>query len=350
MSGNIGGFNLSNELEYTHYEYTSGDDFDGNLSMTKKLSFGNIRGRLNYQIKPANELTSGEVQFQTDLSDRTTLGLGLTSEFTGERTKTFRTTIDHRFDKFRLGALAEYATSNDIRIGMNVTYILVQTTRLGNYKMTSSTTSLNSGQLQLVPFVDANGNGTYDDGEKTIPDVTFKNMNRGTKATSDKDGQAVLDGIGVNSINKVTVDTKTLPDIYMMPAIDGLSVFGKTGTGGPLYYPVSVLGEISGMLQYKDAGTGKTDTLPGIEMMLLDDNEKVVAQTYSEYDGFFTFQSVPMGHYTLYLPSSESLSGKYKGDSPGLEITLDPDNTEQSNLDLLIQNGNIMRTEGIKTD
>jgi hypothetical protein len=303
--------------------------------MTQRLPIGSLRGRLNYEVKPINELTSGEIQFQTDLDDKTTLGLGINTQFSQEQITKFRASIDHIFEKFRLGVNGDIDTNKDATVGINLTYNFVPKTQKGNYFMTSSATSFNSGQLEIIPYIDTNENGVFDENEKTIEGVTFKNTLRGTKATADESGAALLDGLSVDSINKISIDTKSLPEIYMLPGVDSMDVYGKAGIGGPIYYPITMLGEISGTLNTLLSSSEKK-SLSDVEMMLVNADGKVVAQTYSEYDGFFSFQSVPMGQYHIYLPPSPDLAAVYDGPKESETFTLDSGQTEISELGITL--------------
>lgn len=343
ISGGFMGLNLSNELERRTTD-TAGSValIDGNLTARYRNGLGLWRGRLNYAIDDRDALQSGELGLQTDIGKDLFLNLGFNAQFTGVREKTLTASLDRQFQKFKLGVQTSASTENNYAIGATLTYNLVPTSQSGNYTMSGSTQALYNGTLELIPFVDENGDGAYTPGERTVPDVTFKNRLRGGKAVSDKNGVAALENISPSDINTVTLDVKTLPDIYMAPGREQLRIFGKSGFNGPIYYPISLLGEISGTLltthpvETAEEQSGVAGALGAIKLVLLDKNDKVVAETYSEYDGYFSFQSLPLGEYRLYIPASPLLDDWYTGARNGPPIALTAKNTEVSTLEVTL--------------
>ncbi|MFN3701509.1 MAG: hypothetical protein ACK4VI_08320 [Alphaproteobacteria bacterium] len=345
VSASFRGLNISNELDYSRTSNTDIRDLNGNFTLAQGLPFGIFRSRLNYDLRPERILRSGEWQFQREINKETAFTLGMNKSFVGDRVTTYRGSVDRIFERFRLGVNTEYNSLNDLRLGLKFTFNLVPTSESGGYKMTSSGSYLSAGQVKMIAFIDANGNDEFDEGEVIVPGVAFRNMQRGMRSESNENGVALVEGLSANSLNRITLDSRSLPDIYMMPTKESVSIFGKTGTSGPIYFPITLLGEISGTVE-----TAFGDPIDGLEMMLLNKDEQVVATVYSEYDGFFSFQSLPMGAYRLYFPKSPALSAHHSGGGAGPVFTLSVNNKEILDQSIIVRDSSIQLESDTQND
>lgn len=374
ISASFLGLNLTNEVERSKEEGSAQEAMiDGNLTMRYRSDIGLLRGRVNYALDNRDRLQSGEIGLQTNLTPDLFLNVGLNTQFTGTREKTLLASIDRQYKKFKLGFNGSVSTEDEIRLGMVLTYNLIPQLG-GGYMMTGETQLLNSGTLELIPYLDANQDGQFNEGEQQIADVGFRNTLRGITATANDNGVAALEGLVPSLVNSVTIDVKTLPDIYMAPAVDKLRIFGKPGFSGPVYYPVTLFGEISGTLKTMgpmaapvepvqaqplegDAVVATQEApveavvppaesaLQAIRLVLLDKDDKVVAETYTEYDGFFSFQSLPLGRYRVYVPAGSEIDKWFTGDRTGPEIAITADQTEVGTLEMTITPEAIVSTQ-----
>ncbi|QIQ87486.1 carboxypeptidase-like regulatory domain-containing protein [Erythrobacter sp.] len=92
----------------------------------------------------------------------------------------------------------------------------------------------------------------------------------------------------------VGVDESTLGDPFLAPAVKGIVVTPRPGVMAKIDIPISPSGEVEGTL-LSVSGTEQ----PGVALELVDERGNVVAETVSEFDGFFLFQRVPYGRYSL---------------------------------------------------
>jgi len=118
-------------------------------------------------------------------------------------------------------------------------------------------------------------------------------------------------------------------------------VMGKTGVHGPIDYPFTKSGNIVGKLLYTNAD-GADAPLENIRMVLVDPSGKSVADTYSEYDGYFGFEDIKMGSYEIFFPDSQELRAHYSGNGEGPKVVLDFEHPEVSELVLKIHGSEII--------
>jgi len=150
------------------------------------------------------------------------------------------------------------------------------------------------------------------------------------------DGLEILQGVAPNTVNKIKVQDRSLTDIYLTPGKSYISVLGRKGINGPVPYPIHQLGELSGVVKAIDPETQEPEIIENLYMTLMDVNGDIVAETYSEFDGFYSFPSLPIGSYQIFLPPSETLNTVYIGDGNGPNVTVSVDEPEFVDADLLV--------------
>jgi hypothetical protein len=338
ISASLFDTNFSNVLEYELQSSLGNERMFGDLTARRRTSLGMFRGRLNYDLTDSFELSSMDILYQTFLNETTSLNLFATSVFGAEKLNTFSGGITKRFDKFQLSTNASINDDGDMLFGLALSMNFIPQSLTGDYRMTGSPSDLYLGSLEVQPFLDIDEDGVQDENEETVPGVLMRNMLRNTKSVSNENGSATLAGLTPDVVNRITVDAKTLPSIYMTPAKERINVLGRPGIAGPIGYPLILLGEISGMV-YAPSKGGDDDALKplaDIEMILLNEENEVVAQTYSEYDGFFIFPSLRMGNYHLYLPPSEGLKAYHNGKGEGPTLTLTPSAPEVADMGVVL--------------
>lgn len=324
ISGQFWGTNFTNTLDYTTMD-NSDDQWQGSLTARRRVPLGNLRGRLNYSLQNPAEFQSADLQLQSRLNERFTFNGLLTSSFIGEKEQTLQGNVDVKFDKFRLGFTASASTEDNYRAGFTLAYNFIPQSLQGDYKITGDTSDLNSGLLLVRPYLDENQNNIYDEGEDVVEGLEFRNMLTGKRATADANGIATLPGLSPAIVNRITVNQQTYPDIYLVADKQDLNVYGKRGIGGPIDYRLNKLGEITGMIYVGDNETGELVPLPGVVLYLIDAKGDVYQESYSEFDGFYSFTSVPAGTYKIYFPKSNALNAVFgsEGFTDPFEITFD---------------------------
>ena len=342
VAGSFLGLNLVNEIDFIRQSNTEFDQVNGLLTLRKRLPLGIVRGRLNYSL---DEISTGvdslDLQWQNRFSPRFSINTTLSSVFGETPSNRLLTNFDWRFNKYQLGLNTSVSDNDEYSATLNLAYSFVPQTLSGNYRLTGQASDLSTGQVILVPFLDVNQNGIRDPGEDPIEGIEFINRLRGTRAVSNEIGQASLGGISPDIANRIEINEETLPDIYLVPQRKEFFVLGKLGVNGPVDYPLDKLGEISGVLYGIDPETGGAVPLENIEVFLLDEKEEVIAETITEFDGFYLFPSLPMGSYEMFFPKSTSLDAYYSGEGTGPRFTLTIDNPELTQEDIVVTDDRI---------
>ncbi|MEL7218840.1 MAG: carboxypeptidase-like regulatory domain-containing protein, partial [Pseudomonadota bacterium] len=190
----------------------------------------------------------------------------------------------------------------------------------------SHTKLARSGQAAVTVFRDDNGDGVRGPDEEYLKDVLVEAGLRTTDAYTGENGRAIVDDLRPFRPVLVGVDESTLGDPFLAPSTKGIVITPRPGVIQQIELPMSPTGEIEGLL-LNPSGVYQ----PGVKIELLDMRGAVVANTISEFDGFFLLQKVPYGEYRLRVAEDaarklavqqELISAKTVG---GLRVNRDQD-------------------------
>jgi hypothetical protein len=150
------------------------------------------------------------------------------------------------------------------------------------------------GQAMAIVYHDQNGDGIRQTEEPVEENVEITAGQSSQGAPTDKHGMSFVDNLQPFKPIMIGIDTSTLADPFIQPALPGVVITPRPGVAQIVEIPLVSAGEISGTLQRDD---GKT--LSGVDIELIDKNGLTLKVTRSEYDGYFLFEGVPYGRYSL---------------------------------------------------
>ncbi|MFH1158502.1 MAG: carboxypeptidase-like regulatory domain-containing protein [Pseudomonadota bacterium] len=342
LSANFMGLSIANEIERDTFSDASPDTYDGNLSLRTRTPLGLLHGGLRYRFHPLLDPETGTIDLQTSLTPALSLSTALNHSFGGTPVTSLKSVLDWKLDKVHLGISGQIDTDNNRQINVSMNYNLMPRTLYGDYAISEITSDISAGRLIIRPFMDQNGNGAYDKGEDLVRDVRFRNMLRGTVSTPVKDGTVILSGLSPGLANRITVEEISIGDIFLTPLKKEIVVLGKTGVNGPVDFAFNRMGEITGTLVTSDPATGQEIPLSEVRMILLDQEGRQVAEVYSESDGYFSFDSIPVGSYEVFFPVSETLQRYYAGGGEGPALAISFENPGLSDVRLRVEHDRIL--------
>ena len=272
------------------------DQLSGSLQYRK--SFGRLHTRLfnSYVLKPESEpLAYGGI-----------FNYSWTQNFNSELRYTYYKPQDQyrvdlgvnwNKDAFYLSTIASYTEDGSWSAGLGLRFSLGYEP-LQRSVFTSAQPIAQSGAVSARVFEDLNMNGIFDANEPPVQNATVKAVQAYRQEKTNASGVAVLSSLYNNTTTDIVVDESTLEGPFMITSGPGVAIKARKGYVETVELPVVKAGEVDGVIYLKGIA-GESEPAPYITLHLVDKNEKVVASTRSEYDGYYLFTNVKPGSYSL---------------------------------------------------
>ncbi|MEI6305240.1 MAG: SdrD B-like domain-containing protein [Deltaproteobacteria bacterium] len=160
------------------------------------------------------------------------------------------------------------------------------------------------GGLELIAYVDKNGNGSYDNGEPVLEGVRFFLNGGMTQGATGKDGILLIKQLPTGIPLDISVAHETISEPFLVPMATGYRIEARPGVISTMGFRFLPSGEIDGVVQFK-SNRGIVP-VAGVHVSLVDKNGAVVATTMSEPSGYFLFKKVTGGVYVVRLSDGEA--------------------------------------------
>jgi hypothetical protein len=295
------GVAASNTFDWSHSyggSSSSSTESSGSFQLSGRLMELKLRSSLNYSVSPDSKLSSTSISSDFSLSPDFSVNLGLTKQLEESKLTIFNAGLNRRFESFAIGFNTTFDDGGSFFMGSSLTFSLGREPRTGNW-VHSSDRVASTGMVSARVFIDANGNQVFDKGDTPLENAKFKQGNQKTN----KDGIALLTGLSIARPIDIVLDTSSLEDPFLVPVRKGYEVLARPGRPLVLDFPVSLTGEIDGIAFLITHNSEKA--VSNVHLQLVDTEQNVVAETKSEFDGFYLFQMVPMGKYSIRVAADQ---------------------------------------------
>lgn len=166
----------------------------------------------------------------------------------------------------------------------------------GSMVRASSSSQATTGAAQVRVYVDANQNGRFDRGERTLPGVAV-DLGTGVQVITDARGEATATGLTAYQPVDVDFTRIALEDPLLVPALKGARYVPRPGRTTVLDCPVISVGEVYGTVYA--LSHGKPIEFGGATVELVDAAGHVVQSTVSGLDGYYGLTEIRPGHYLV---------------------------------------------------
>lgn len=298
VSALYGRTSVSNRLDGLIFSNTGQDtstSINGVLLVSRYLRSMAIRGEIGYSVRPRHELdTIGLTtelrrwpDYLLELQLIRTLTSGVTHLVVG---------VNRDQGRLSYGVDADLASTGDVLVRLSVSAGLARNPFSSRW-VSQARSIAGRGAAAVDVFLDTNGNGVRDPGEKPVEGASFI-VNRASESVlTDKKGQALLTNLPADTATDISIAPASLEDPLWVSEKPGVRFVPRGGKAIDLQFPILVSGEITGTV-YTNRG-GKQREAPGVELQLVDATGKVVKSTRTAYDGFYDLTNVIPGTYTL---------------------------------------------------
>jgi hypothetical protein len=318
LSASIDRFNLSSGVAYHRDYLASGPSPPGELlvSLIGSGHIGNVRLRTEteFDLAPSARLKSAELSAYWTGTEH---GDWETDLFYDGLVDHVRARVTHilRFNSFALALSGEAASNGDLAFGFNLNFSLDP-----HHGFTMSRQPLaEGGMVHATVFRDLNDNGVLDPGEPTEKGALITTGTRQAERKTDGKGSVTVGGLTPYMPITVGVDASSLDDPMLTPKKALQVVVPRPGVAADVQIALVGGGDIEGALM-KSGELG----FEGVDLELVDLGGKVVGTARTDFDGFFLFERVAYGSYTVRVSASSATAAKIAADL-GIKVQVSAD-------------------------
>ena len=336
LAGSFGRFHLSNTINWNDnaLEESSEADVDGVFQATGRIGKGRITAGLNYDLGDKQEISQYKLSGSYPISDNISAGASLLHE-TGDIEGT-SAEINLGFDTgtMTLSPKLTYDNEGNYSALLSVSFSLGQDPVSKELQMQSEKRS-GRGAATAFVYHDANNNKVFDQDDTPLPEVKVIAKQVRKKGETNEHGVAKLTNLSAFVPTEVEIDTKSLADPFWQPTVPGVAIMPRSASVQRVEFPVVTTGEIEGTVWQKNDGAEK-NAVAKVHLELRDQNGVTVQTTTSEQDGFYLFEKVLPGSYTLHV-TGEDPRAKDLADGSGKEVLIGNDGTIARGTDIILR-------------
>lgn len=299
LSTALARFRLSNNLNYSQSHspgIQTSPVMNGSLQLATHLGRVSVRSAFNYLVKPETKMSNGSLNLQWSITNALTADTNYTHNFIGDtNSKSISLNWKHKYfsTSFYLYEAAGNTTASLIfKLGM-------AHDPLKNEFLLSQNRLSNTSAVSALVFEDLNNNQQYDDNEPLIENAEIVAVQQRKRAKTDETGTTFLTGLHDGSPTDIEVNIESLEDPFWVPSKKGFSFLPRPGLIKIVMIPIVSAGEIEGTVTYSNNLFGSAQEQGRVPLVLTNTVNGEIIETYSAFDGFFLFNTVPPGNYIL---------------------------------------------------
>lgn len=290
----------------------SHDVTSGRFGTASRFSRFNLRNFINYALFPDTELQSFQSELRFGRQRDTTAAVLASYDFLGKE-KSLSLQLSRDFKKFLGSAETGWSSKSGLGIMLRASTALGPYGDNDAYTLRSSPLS-NIGPVNSFLFNDKNYNGVFDEDDMPAQNARVIVNRRFTRDKTGGEGNVTeFVSASVGNTN-VQVAKESLDDPYLVPSVEGYTIRPRGGVVHKLQFPLIETGAIDGTLTMDSSGK----PFSGVELQLLNEQADVIQSTQTAADGYFTFERIPPGTYTIRANPEDGL------DIPFRYVTLAP--------------------------
>lgn len=295
------GLSLTSNMERS---YGSNEQTIGSVALRGSVRRVLLGVAADYAIEPESELRQLNLTGQFYLTPNILNRFTVSTDAQGAYTYSNNLVLDRRAYSLSLFAGNDDENAYFFGAGLNVSF-----TRLpGGHWHFQSRAMADSGGAAARAFLDDNANGQRDDGENYISGVAFRQ--NGVPMVKTSDDLSFIAPLAPDNPVRISIDRENNDNPMRESLFDGYEVLPRPGHTTMVELPVVEVSLVEGRLSAQIDG----QAVPASRMLveLVAKNGGAVTATTSEFDGYYMFDKVTPGSYTLRVtaPATSVLVGQ----------------------------------------
>jgi hypothetical protein len=300
-SANLGRMSLTGEIAYRDERRKFGPDppplVEAGLLANARVGKIRLRGEARFRIAPETQFQSANLVGEWSAGGSLVRPAEWRAEVGYDRVLSrARAGLGYirKFDRFALNVNGEVASDGSVAGGLSVAFSLGPDPRAGGGVRLTSDKLASTGTALVRVYRDANMNGRRDFGERMEKGAQISAGRIPVENLTDANGEVIVDGLEPFQPVLIGVDGSSLPDPLVQPSTPGMVMTPRPGVPMTIEIPLVSTGDVDGTLVRSGGGS-----LEGVDLELVDAEGRVLARTRSDFDGFFIFEGVPYGRYSV---------------------------------------------------
>lgn len=295
----------------------------GRISSTSRKNQWRLRNSLNYGIYPDLSATNFQTELRYGSAKDFATAFSVNRNFDSSET-ILGVQLIKDFEKFLGSAGADWSSRD------GVSFMLRASTALGPYgpdgEYTMQADPLrNAGPVSAFVFNDRDYDGEFTEGDEPVPNTKIALGRRVTKSETDENGFLTEINTTTGRVN-IGVSSESIDDPYLVSSIPGYNIYPRPGVLHSFEFPLIETGAIDGTVRWNNS-----EPIPGLKLQLMDGDGDIKAQTTSASDGYFTFERIPPGSYTIRADPETGYNIPFK------YVDLTPDNLFHFGQDISVE-------------
>ncbi|MCM3877301.1 MAG: carboxypeptidase-like regulatory domain-containing protein [Thermoanaerobaculia bacterium] len=304
----------------------------GAFLVSKFVRQFNLRAEVLYQLEPTAALSDVILTGETRVLKDYLVSAGVNRVLPGGPTR-FLASVSRYKGLFSFGVNLDYASPGGLTAALTINAGLAREPFSGRLRMQARPMA-GAGALAARTFLDANGNGIWDPGEKAAENVGFVASRGAQMEATGANGVAFLSGLPAGEDSDVGVSLRTLEDPLERPSREGVRFVPRAGRIVAVDFPIVFTGEVTGTVYL--ARDDRNEERSGVELELVEAGGTVVARARSAYDGFYDITRIPPGRYRLRVSPAQVERLKLLAPEPR-EIVIEPVGTILDAVNIILE-------------
>jgi hypothetical protein len=333
---------LAQSLTWSHT--SSGrrrDQIDGDFAFSLRHGSLGFRTSADYSLYPDIKLNrlSAIVERSFSVDPKAWRWRAETNWNANEKNFSYTFAAGRNFNAMNVDLFAETNGKDAHRVGVSVSFSLGR--RSQGWGVTYKPLA-GSGTVRARLFEDMDDNGQFSDGDIPVSGASVLSQNSTTPSTTNAQGYAVIDSVPPNERAQINVLTDELIDsnLFARPTYTK----PREGTVSEIAIPLTQMGSVEGTVTMTSGVAGTAKPLGGVSLVLLDARRREIARTTTAYDGFYSFDLVPVGNYSVELAPDTSLATRLRPVTPLTVVTTrDDPGARDASMNLIETNPTITR-------
>ncbi|GAB4186367.1 MAG: hypothetical protein Tsb002_10730 [Wenzhouxiangellaceae bacterium] len=276
-------------------------ELPGQVSSNWLLSYRqpqwNINAQVNYLLQPQAQLQSANLTAGWRFSPDWNLRWNARMNFADELDDSLSMVLSWRQPSWVISLSGRYQAQDQYQINLSLFTSLYRAARQWRWHHRST---IASSACSARVFLDANGNGRFDDDEQVLTGIALRVNGAVQRERTDDNGLATLSELPVATPLAIQLHEASLSNPFWAPLQSTPQRIAlRPGQHHLLQFPVIETAEIDGTVWLNDSG-GRA-AAANVRVQVLDAQGELVRTVTTAFDGFFLIDRLLPGEYTLRL-------------------------------------------------